>query len=136
MIGDILWSPPADSRSTTEVGRFMSWLARERDRSFGSYDELWRWSVTDLEGFWGSIWDFFEIRAHTPYERVLETATMPGAKWFTGARLNYAEHLLGGEEDTDRSAVVAHSQTRPDVELTFGELRALAGRVRAGLQRL
>jgi acetoacetyl-CoA synthetase len=136
MIGDILWSPPADLATSTEVGRYMTWLARERDRAFSSYDELWRWSVTDLEGFWSSIWDFFEIRAHTPYDRVLETATMPGARWFTGARLNYAEHLIGGEDDRDRSAVVAHSQTRPPIELSFGELRELAGRVRAGLQQL
>ena len=136
MIGDILWSPPSDLSSSTEIGRYMTWLAREHDRRFDSYDELWQWSVDDLEGFWSSIWEFFGIRAHTPYDRVLETPTMPGTQWFTGARLNYAEHLLGGEEDTDRSAVVAHSQTRPPVELTFGELRELAGRVRAGLQQL
>src|SRR5437763_9822739 len=61
---------------------------------------------------------------------------MPGAEWFTGSRLNYAGHLLGGENDAERSAVVARSQTRPPLELTFGELRELAGRVRAGLQRL
>ena len=136
MIGDILWSPPADLATSTEVGRYTTWLGRERGRTFGSYDELWRWSVDDLGGFWSSIWDFFGIRAHTPYDRVLETPTMPGAQWFSGSRLNYAEHLLGGEGDADRSAVVARSQTRPPVELTFGELRELAGRVRAGLQRL
>ena len=136
MIGDVLWSPPADLATSTEVGRYMTWLGRERGRTLRSYDELWRWSVDDLEGFWSSIWDFFGIRAHAPYDRVLETPTMPGAQWFRGSRLNYAEHLLGGEDDADRSAVVARSQTRPPVELTFGELRELAGRVRAGLQRL
>src|SRR5262249_24813225 len=72
----------------------------------------------------------------TPYERVLAQPTMPGAQWFSGARLNYAEHLVGTEEDLDRTAVVARSQTRDPRELTFGELRELAGRVRAGLQRL
>ncbi len=114
----------------------MTWLGRERGHTLRSYDELWQWSVDDLEGFWSSIWDFFGIRAHTPYDRVLETPTMPGARWFSGSRLNYAEHLLGGEDDADRTAVVARSQTRPPIELTFGELRELAGRVRAGLQRL
>ena len=136
MIGDVLWSPPADLATSTEVGRYMTWLGRERGRTLRSYDELWQWSVDDLEGFWSSIWDFFGIRAHTPYDRVLETPTMPGARWFSGSRLNYAEHLLGGEDDADRTAVVARSQTRPPIELTFGELRELAGRVRAGLQRL
>jgi acetoacetyl-CoA synthetase len=136
VLGDILWRPPADLRETTEVGRFMNWLRDQRGHRFDTYQELWRWSVSDLEGFWGAVWDFYEIRASTPYERVLADRTMPGAKWFTGARVNYAEHLVGSEEDRDRVAVVARSQTRPPLELTFGELRELAGRVRAGLQRL
>ncbi len=135
MIGDILWTPPADWRETTEVGRFMNWLRDERGREFGAYDELRQWSVADLEGFWGGLWDFYGIRA-TPYERVLGKRTMPGAEWFTGARLNYAEHLVGLEEDRNRVAVVARSQTRGPRELTFGELIEQAGRVRAGLQRL
>jgi acetoacetyl-CoA synthetase len=136
MIGDILWTPRPDWRDTTEIGRLMKWLRAERGVELSDYDELWRWSVTDLEGFWGALWEFFGIRASTPYERVLANPTMPGAQWFTGARLNYAEHLLGAEEDRDRVAVVARSQTRPPRELTFGELRELAGRVRVGLQRL
>jgi acetoacetyl-CoA synthetase len=136
MIGDILWTPPADLRQSTEIGRFMGWLAARRGRDFASYEDLWRWSVEDLEGFWAAVWDFYEIRAHTPYQRVLASATMPGAQWFTGARLNYAEHLVGLDEDRDRVAVLAQSQTRPALELTFGELRDQVARARAGLQRL
>jgi acetoacetyl-CoA synthetase len=135
MIGDILWTPPADWRETCEVGRFMNWLSDERGREFATFDALREWSVADLEGFWGGLWDFYGIRA-TPYERVLGKREMPGAEWFTGARLNYAEHLVGLEEDRDRVAVVARSQTRGPRELTFGELIEQAGRVRAGLQRL
>ena len=74
MIGDILWTPPADLRESTEVGRFMNWLGAERGRDFDSYDELWRWSVGDLEGFWSSVWEFYGLRAHAPYERVLGLA--------------------------------------------------------------
>jgi acetoacetyl-CoA synthetase len=92
--------------------------------------------VEDLEGFWGSIWDFFDIRPHTPPERVLGSRTMPGAEWFPGATLNYAEHMVGLDEDTDRIALVSHSQTRGRREVTFGELRELVARVRAGLIRL
>jgi acetoacetyl-CoA synthetase len=136
MIGDILWRPPADLRQSTEVGRFMAWLAAHRGHDFSDYDALQRWSVQDLEGFWGAVWDFYGIRAHSPYERVLGSREMPGAEWFAGARLNYAEHLVGGEDDSDRVAVVAQSQTRPPRELTFGELRDQAARIRAGLQRL
>ena len=135
MIGDILWTPPADWRDTTEIGRFVNWLRDQRGLEFGGFDDLYRWSVDDLEGFWGGLWDFYGIRA-TPYERVLGNRTMPGAGWFTGARLNYAEHLVGLEEDRDRVAVVARSQTRGPLELTFGDLIEQAGRVRAGLQRL
>jgi len=135
MIGDILWTPPADWRGTTEIGRFVNWLRDRLGLDFSGFDDLYRWSVDDLEGFWGGLWEFYGIRA-TPYERVLGKRTMPGAEWFPGARLNYAEHLIGLEEDRDRIAVVARSQTRGPRELTFGELIAQAGRVRAGLQRL
>ena len=136
MIGDILWTPPGDLRQSTEIGRFMEWLRDERGREVGSYDELWRWSVEDLEGFWASIWDFFGIRAHARYERVLGSREMPGAQWFAGARLNYAEHLVGRDGDEDRVAVLARSQTRAPMQLTFGELRDMAARARVGLQRL
>jgi acetoacetyl-CoA synthetase len=136
VIGDVLWTPPADLRESTEVGRFMNWLRDERGLEPAGYDELWEWSVGDLEGFWGSIAEFFEIRFRSPYERVLADRRMPGARWFEGAQLNYAEHLVGIEEDRDRVAVVARSQTRGPLELTFGELRDQAGRVRAGLLAL
>ncbi len=136
MIGDILWEPPADLRQSTEIGRFMNWLRDHRGRDVATYDELWRWSVDDLEGFWGAIWDFFEVRDHAGYETVLASRQMPGARWFPGARLNYAEHLIGREEDLDRVAVIAQSQTRPPLELTFGQLREQVARARVGLQRL
>jgi acetoacetyl-CoA synthetase len=133
--GEILWSPPADAGEQFELGRYLEWL-RGRGLDFAGYEELWHWSVTDLEGFWASIWDYFGVRAHTPYECVLASADMPGAEWFPGARLNYAEHMLGGEEDVDRVAVVASSQSREPFELTFGELRDQVARARAGLERL
>ena len=114
----------------------MEFAERRCDQRFAGYDDLWRWSVQDLEGFWGSIWDFFELRTHAPFERVLASREMPGAVWFPGARLNYAEHLVGRDEDTESVAVIAHSQTRPEFEVTFGELREQVARARAGLQRL
>ncbi|HSP73487.1 MAG TPA: acetoacetate--CoA ligase, partial [Gaiellaceae bacterium] len=95
-----------------------------------------RWSTTDLEAFWASLWDFFGVRAHAPYERVLASRTLPGAEWFPGARLNYAEHMLGRDADAGAVAVLAYSQTRAPVELTFGDLRDRVARARAGLQRL
>jgi acetoacetyl-CoA synthetase len=133
---DVLWTPPADVRETTQLGRFLDFVRDTRGHDLPGYDELFDWSVSDLEGFWGSLWDFFGVRAREPYERVLGSRGMPGAEWFTGARLNYAEHMLGTDEDTDAVAVVAHSQTRAPMELTFGELREQVATARAGLQRL
>ncbi|HZC28815.1 MAG TPA: acetoacetate--CoA ligase [Gaiellaceae bacterium] len=134
--GDVLWTPPADVRETTVVGRYLDWLARERGVALDDYDALFRWSVDALEDFWASVWDFFGVRAHTPYERVLSERVMPGAKWFEGARLNYAEHMVGADEDLQAVAVLGRSQTREPVQLTFGDLREQVARARAGLERL
>jgi len=134
--GRVLWSPPPDVRETTEAGRYLAWLERERGLAFVDYDALWRWSVDDLDAFWSSIWDFFEVNAHAPYSTVLASGSMPGAVWFPGARLNLAEHLLGADGELDAVAVVAHSQTREPLELTFAELREQVARARAGLLRL
>jgi len=132
----ILWTPPPDIRETTEIGRYLAWLERERGLVFADYDELQRWSVDDLQAFWSSVWEFFEVKAHAPYTAVLASEAMPGAVWFPGARLNFAEHLLGRDEDTEKVAVVSRSQTRDPVDLTFGDLREQVARARAGLERL
>jgi acetoacetyl-CoA synthetase len=132
----VLWTPPPDVREKTEIGRYLTWLERERGLAFADYDELQRWSVDDLTGFWSSIWEFFGVCAHAPYSSVLASDAMPGAIWFPDARLNFAEHLLGRDEDAGRVAVVAHSQTRAPEEITFAELREQVARARVGLARL
>ncbi|MER7558098.1 acetoacetate--CoA ligase [Nocardioides sp. NPDC126508] len=134
--GDIVWTPPADILETSRVGEFLAWLARERSVEMTTHEELWRWSVTDLDGFWSAVWEFFGVRSHSPYDTVLASREMPGARWFPGATLNYAEHALGTDDDLDRVAVLGRSQTRDDVELTFGDLRDQVARARAALERL
>ena len=114
--------------TTNGLDAYVGWLA-ERGHTFASYEELWQWSIDDLEGFWASVWDYFEVKGS--YERVLGSRDMPGAEWFPGARLNYAEHMLGGPEDRDEPAVIAFSQTRDRIDLTFGELADQVGRARA-----
>jgi acetoacetyl-CoA synthetase len=135
-LGQALWSPPQPRDETTQIARYLRWLREERGRSFGGYADLWQWSVTDLEGFWASLWEFFGVRASAPYDRVLASREMPGAEWFPGARLNYAEHMVGTAEDLDRVAVIAHSQTRAPLELTFADLREQVAAARAGLRQL
>jgi acetoacetyl-CoA synthetase len=132
----VLWRPPPDVRETTELGRYLAWLERERGLEFATYDELWRWSFDDLAAFWSSIWDFFGVTAHAPYGTVLASDTMPGATWFPSARLNFAEHLVGHDDSADRVAAVSYSQTREPSSVTFQELREQVSRARAGLERL
>jgi acetoacetyl-CoA synthetase len=137
---ELLRPVASDARATTEIGRFLTWLERERGLTFASYEELHRWSVDDLEGFWSAVWEHFAVRGHSPYDAVLGRRGMPGAEWFPGATLNYAEHALGlldnPDQDADETAVLGYSQTRDRVELTWGQLRDQVARARAGLQRL
>ncbi|MFJ8435952.1 acetoacetate--CoA ligase [Kitasatospora sp. NPDC094019] len=135
-MNEILSTPGPAVRDESEIGRYLRWLESRRQLTFPDYDSLWQWSVTDLEGFWSSVWEFFDVRPHTPPTAALGRRSMPDTEWFPGATLNYAEHALGREEDRDAVAVVAHSQTRAPIELTFGELRDQVARARAGLLRL
>jgi acetoacetyl-CoA synthetase len=117
----------------TELARFLERLRVERGLRFASYRELHAWSATDLDGFWSAVAEFGGVRFHTPPTAVLGRREMPGARWFPGATLNYAEHALVGHEGT---AVIAYSQTRDRVELTWEQLREQVARARAGLARL
>src|SRR5690242_13221425 len=95
--GDLLWTPSPERVERAVLTAYQRWLEKERGLKFATYEQLWRWSITDVEGFWQSVWDYFKVRSSTPYERVLAQRQMPGAKWFPGARLNYAEHALRHE---------------------------------------
>jgi acetoacetyl-CoA synthetase len=116
------------------MGRYLDWLRDTRGLELNNYDELWQWSVDDLAGFWSSVWDFFEVKAHKPYDTVLSGDGIADAKWFEGALLNYAEHMVGEEADLDRVAIVSRSQTRGPVDLTYAELRDQVARARVGLE--
>ncbi|WP_084532226.1 acetoacetate--CoA ligase [Nocardia miyunensis] len=133
---ELLYEPDEAMVEGARVQDYLRWLRAERGLDFESWAQLHAWSIAESAEFWRSIWDYFEIKAHSPFRTVLADDSMPGAQWFPGATLNYAEHSLGLPEDADRVAVVAHSQTREPVELTFGELAEQVRRVRAGLVRL
>jgi acetoacetyl-CoA synthetase len=127
--GQLLWEPSEEVRERSEMARFM------RERGFGSYDELWRWSVEDLEGFWGALWERFAVQASKPYERVLGRREMPGAEWFSGAELNYAEHVFRMARSGE-PAIVHASESSPLAELSWDELGDQVARAAAGLRRL
>ena len=132
--GRVLWSPAADAGDRTRIGRYLRWLAAERGRAFApdDYDGLWRWSVDDLDGFWRSIWDHFAL-GPAPAVALADPA-MPGARWFPGVTLNYADHALRSEPRGP--ALIGLSQSRPRVELSMADLRDQVARCRAGLVRL
>ena len=137
--GDVLWTPPADVRSTSRIGHYLGWLRSELGRDFtqAGYQELWQWSVREPAEFWRSIWDYFQVSSKTPPGETLERAQMPGARWFPGATLNYAEHVLrapGRQEDD--VIVSAYSQSREPVHRTKAELRERVRRAAAALKRM
>jgi acetoacetyl-CoA synthetase len=134
-----LWRPSNERRERATITRYERWLRDERGVELpgeaGEYDALWRWSVDNLDDFWSSIWDFFEVDASQPYERVLGDRSMPGAEWFTGARLNYAQHLFRGK-DPSEVALRHASELRELDDWTWGELRAQSARIAAGLRAI
>jgi acetoacetyl-CoA synthetase len=136
-----LWTPSRERAESTELARFMRWAGERHGREFDDYEELWRWSVDELEQFWADIWEFCGVRASVPYQQVLHSRGMPGARWFAGAELNFAENLLAPERwlDRDRSgdvAVVHTSELRPLREITWGELTADVAAAAAALRGL
>jgi acetoacetyl-CoA synthetase len=136
--GALLWEPSAALAERSRMAAYMRWLEANRGLAFTTYDELWRWSVDDVEGFWTSIWEYFEIKAHTPYTSVLQPSPsgnrVEGARWFAGATLNYAEYCL--QRDDDYPAVIAAHESGSFSTTTFAELRTQVAAFAAGLRGL
>ena len=132
--GTLLWEPSEGAKARANVTRFIGWLKKARSLHFDTYDDLWRWSVEDPEGFWSSIWEFYGVQSHQPYTRVLGERRMPGAQWFTGARLNYAEHALRRRDE--HPALMFRSETHPLTAITYAELSSQVASIAAGLRTL
>ena len=124
-----LWTPSPERIERSTLARY----ARSVGHDAQDYDALWRWSVEDLDGFWRSVCDFFEVRFDTEPERVLGSREMPGAEWFPGARLSYAEHVFRGK-DPAAVAIRHASELRELGEWTWADLTDQTARVRVGLQ--
>jgi acetoacetyl-CoA synthetase len=138
--GELLWTPDPERVAQANITIFISWLRRVRGLDFDGYDDLWRWSVTDLDGFWQAIWDFNDIIASARPERVLDGLGGPGTpwfppelRWFPGARLNYAEHVFRNAR-TGEVALFYRSEGGPLRAMTWDELTiktaSLAARMR------
>lgn len=133
--GALLWTPSPARIAQANVTGFIAWLAT-RGVLLDDYDALWRWSVADLDAFWAALWDWCEVRSSAPYRAVLDRRTMPGARWFDGSLVNYAEHVLRHEASAAPGAVALHhvSERRGAGATTWAELgaavRSLATRLR------
>ncbi|HZR53521.1 MAG TPA: acetoacetate--CoA ligase [Streptosporangiaceae bacterium] len=131
--GQTLWEPDAKTRKNARVTRYQAWL----DKSFGDYQELWEWSVSDLAGFWSSIWDYFEVLGDRGSGPVLTGQSMPDVHWFPGATLNYARNALRTAwTDPDRTAIVAISERHDVRRLSYADLAREVARVAHGLRAL
>ncbi len=131
-----LWEPTAQDRERAEMTRFMRWAGERTGHAFTDYGELWEWSVSEVEEFWAAVWEYCGVRASRPYEQVLDSRQMPGARWFVGSELNYAENMLMRERDPDAVAVMHASELRELDSLTWAQLTVQVGDVAAGLRTL
>ncbi|MCK4378257.1 MAG: AMP-binding protein, partial [Deltaproteobacteria bacterium] len=130
-----LWKPSAERIANANLTRFMKYLNDLQGQSFANYDELYQWSITERANFWESVWDFGGIIASKPYDKVLvDGDKMPGSKWFTGARLNFAENLLRYRDE--QTAMVFKGEQQEAVRITYAELYDRVARLAKSLRNM
>ena len=132
--GEVLWEPSQAFRESTRLWAFMQWLRQQKGLSFDDYQALWQWSIDDLPAFWAAVWEFFDIQADGDASPVLASADMPGARWFPGARLNYAEHAFR-HAGAGRPALLSRVEGREPQAVGWDRLQADAGALAAFLRR-
>jgi acetoacetyl-CoA synthetase len=121
----VLWRPSKARIAGSQLKRFEAWLYKYKGLSFKNYEELWEWSVKDIEVFWEAFWQFAPMKAHTPYQRILNPNKMPGTRWFEGATLNYAEHMMARAADPasrKRPALIYRSERVKRGEVSWSSL--------------
>ena len=133
--GALLWQPSPERIGKAQLTAYMAWLAATRGLTFADYNALWQWSVDEVEAFLASIWDYYAITASIPYTTVLEARTMPRTKWFTGSKLNYAEHALR-HADGAQPAIIFQSELQPRTEVSWDELKRQVAAVANTLKQL
>lgn len=127
--GKLLWKPDSSSAKRTNIASFTKWL-EERGNAFDSYNELWNWSVQNLEAFWGAIWKYFEV-AEADYP-VLSERRMPGARWFEGSELNFAKQVFN--RNNDGIALISKSERTAEKSMTWQDLEKKTGSLAASLR--
>ena len=124
----LLWKPSEERIQNTNMYRFMNFVNSKFDRNFTEYDHLYRWSITHIPDFWAATWEFVKIKSTKPYDQVIDDVTkMPGAKWFSGSRLNFAENLLRYKDH--QTALVFKGEDRVTRKMTYAMLYDETARV-------
>lgn len=119
--GTLLWEPSEEMKQQANITRYMQWLESRKGLHFDDPEKLWEWSVNSLEDFWASVWEYFHIKASKPYSAVLTERKMPGAQWFPGAELNYAEHVFRNAT-SNHPALLFQSESQPLIEISWDDL--------------
>ncbi len=130
---EVLWTPSPERVRRATITRYQGWLEQTRGVATEGYEDLWRWSVENVEEFWSSIVEFFDVRFQEPPSGVLGRGEMPGAQWFPGAVVSYAEHIFANKDD-DALALQHASELRPLEQWTWGELRRQTAAIAGGLR--
>ena len=133
--GTLLWEPSRELQEKSNITRYMNWLKEKKGMSFDSYGKLLEWSVTEVEDFWRSLWEFFDIKASKPYTKVLTERKMPGAEWFLDSELNYTEHVFRNMS-SDKPALMFQSEIQPLVEITWEDLYRKVSSVALALRKM
>ncbi|MFH0958892.1 MAG: acetoacetate--CoA ligase [Pseudomonadota bacterium] len=133
--GDLLWEPSSEFKSQANISRFLQFISKNKKLNFESYPDLWKWSVTNLEDFWESIWEFNGILASKPYQEVLSQRKMPGTQWFVGAKLNYVEQVFRWA-NLETPALKFQSEIRPLTEISWRDLQKNVASVATALRNM
>src|SRR5450432_1274729 len=133
--GQPLWEPSAEMKQQANVTHYIQWLKDTRQLHFATREDLWKWSVTNIEDFWASLWEYFHVQSSQPYTTVLAERKMPGAQWFPGAELNYAEHVFRNATP-DRPALLFRSERHELVTISWDELRQKVSAIAQALRTM
>jgi len=135
MMAELLWTPSVEQRANSNMARFIELVNKEYGRGITDYNELYEWSVSEVHDFWAAVWDFTGIISSRDYDRVVDDVNkMPGAIWFAGAKLNFAENLLRYRDD--RTALVFIGETQRRTDMTYSELYDSVSRMAAALRNM
>ena len=133
--GDLLWEPSEEFKRQTHMTDFINYLKETANLDFTSYNELWDWSFNNLEDFWGSVWNYFDIKTSSPYSAVLSEKKMPGTAWFKGAKLNFAEHVFRNFTEK-QPALMFQSELEPLHEISWQEIKQKVSSLANALRKM